>query len=199
MTRRAVRAAGPGKPLIAGERGVEVIDFLGHDHLQLVNLGPVGIPALVFLAVEDLLAVQEYLKPARSLGGHLDGHVSGVLGGPQLGRQPRGDRVVASRHAVDDIDFNFTEFRRWHITPSGQPAPDLLHAGRHVWHPSLDGNNGDQGKCNESGWRLQPGQTLRGFQNSKPWTTLRKRGVKEGLGGLEKVSSLAVSENDLYR
>ena len=87
-----------------------VEDALGDYHFEFVDLGVAGVfvPFLVE-AVKNLGTVQVNLQAALVGGGKLDGNVAGVLGTPEFGRQPRGEAVIASRHAIDDIDFHFAE------------------------------------------------------------------------------------------
>jgi hypothetical protein len=83
----------------------------------LVGPGQVRVYAILVFAVEYLLPVQVDFQPAGIGRGQLDGDVAGVLRSPELGRQPRGDGVVASRHAVDDLYFNFPKLGSRHNPP----------------------------------------------------------------------------------
>ena len=89
---------------------LDVEDALGDDHFQLVDLGVAGILVAVLIeTVKDLLAVEVNFQPALVGGSQFDGNIAGVLGTPEFGRQPRGEAVIASRHAIDDVHFNFAE------------------------------------------------------------------------------------------
>ncbi len=50
-------------------------------------------------------------------GGELKSDVTRGVGAPELVRQPRGDGEVASRGAVDDFDFDFSELSAGHSSP----------------------------------------------------------------------------------
>jgi hypothetical protein len=92
-----------------------VEDALGDDHLELVDLGVAGVLVAIFVeAIKDLVAVEVDLEASLVGGGELDRNIAGVLGAPEFGRQPRGEAVVPSRHAVDDVDFNFAELGPGH-------------------------------------------------------------------------------------
>ena len=84
---------------------------------QLLHPGQVRVLASLIRTVENLVPVQVHFQPTRIGWGQLDGNVTGVLRAPDLGRQPRGDGVVPSRHAVDDFYFNFPELCSRHNAP----------------------------------------------------------------------------------
>jgi hypothetical protein len=93
-----------------GDFVFDVENSLGDDHLELVDLTVARVLVAVFVeAVEDLVAVEVDLEASLAGGGELDRDVTGVLGTPEFGRQPRGEAVVASRHAVDDVHFDLAE------------------------------------------------------------------------------------------
>ena len=97
--------------VVAGHHFVfDVEDSFGDDHFQFVDLGVAGVFVAVLVeAVEDLGTVEVDFQAALVGGGELDGNIAGVLGTPEFGRQPRGEAVVASRHAVNDVHFDFAE------------------------------------------------------------------------------------------
>ena len=104
-------------PLTGGGSLFDFKNFLGDDHFQFVGPGQVGVYAILVFSVENLVPVQVHFQPTRIGWGQLDGNVTGVLRAPELGRQPRGDGVVPSRHAVDDFYFNFPELCSRHNAP----------------------------------------------------------------------------------
>ena len=83
------------------------------DHLQFVDLPEVRVSSVGAL-VEDLVAVNVNLQAAASGWGQLYGNITRVVGPPKFRRQPRGDRVVTSRDAIDDLDFYFAKFSVGH-------------------------------------------------------------------------------------
>ena len=103
--------------LFSGQRRIELVNLLGDHHLLLVNLGQVGEPVGVCLTVENQFAVQHNFQPALMDRGQLDCHITGVMGGPQLCRHPRGDGVIASSQAINDFNFYFAKFWIGHVPP----------------------------------------------------------------------------------
>ena len=103
--------------LVAGQRRVELKQFFGDNHLQLVDLGQIRESAGIFLTVEDLLAVQIDLQAALADGGELYGYVPGCVVAKELRRQPRGDREVPSSNAIYDFNVHLAVLRRWHVSP----------------------------------------------------------------------------------
>ena len=102
--------------VVAGHHFVfDVEDSFGDDHFQFVDLAVAGVFVAFFIeAVEDLGTVEVDFQAALIGRGELDGNIAGVLGTPEFGRQPRGEAVVASRHAIDDVHFNFAEIGTGH-------------------------------------------------------------------------------------
>ena len=111
---------------VAGDRGIEVIDFFADQKLELVEPADAGVDTSFFLAVEDFLAVDVDFKASAPGGGQLDGDIPGILRPPELCRQPRGDRVVASRNAIKDFNFYFSELGCGHVAPE-LPACTTSH------------------------------------------------------------------------
>jgi hypothetical protein len=93
----------PGPPLVSGDQRVQ----LGLDHLlQFPDSGQVGVLPFLLLAVKNLLAIQVHFESAIRAGGERNPHVW-PKAAKEFVRQPRGGRVVLSRHAVQDIHKNF--------------------------------------------------------------------------------------------
>ena len=81
--------------------------FLLNCGLQLTDPCQVGhLIIFFFVPVEDLLPFHIHLQPAVGPGGHGDRDVFAKLP-EEFIRHPRGDCVVLSRYAVDDININF--------------------------------------------------------------------------------------------
>ena len=107
-------------PPLGGE--IELLAASGHDGPQppLDNgphlLDPVQVRMLasLFRLVKDLVAVNVNLQAAASGWGQFYGNITRVVGPPKFRRQPRGDRVVTSRDAIDDLDFYFAKFSVGH-------------------------------------------------------------------------------------
>ena len=100
-------------------RLVDLKDFLGDDHLELPHLGELRVAAVLY-AVEDFLAVNVDFQASFGVGRQLYSSVPGLVRLPKLRRQPRGDREIASRHAINNLDFylpklacHSTPPRRW--------------------------------------------------------------------------------------
>ncbi len=84
-------------------------NLLGDLHLQFIDHAQVGeCPG--FFAVKYLGSVQVDFQASFVRGRHLDGDVAGGVGTEELGRQPRGDGIVASSYAVDNLSFYFSVF-----------------------------------------------------------------------------------------
>jgi hypothetical protein len=83
------------------------------DHLQFVDLTEVRVSAVGAL-VEYLFAVNVDLQPPPGGWSQFNCNVARVVSPPEFRRQPRGDRVVASRDAIDDLDFHFAKFSTGH-------------------------------------------------------------------------------------
>ena len=93
----------------------EVEELLGDGHFEFVDLAEVR-EAAVGLAVEYNLAVKVHLEASPVGGSHLDGDIAGRVGLEEFHRQPRGDREVASSHAVNNLSFHLAVFGAWHIS-----------------------------------------------------------------------------------
>ena len=108
--------------LVASQCRLELEDLFGDNHLQLANPGQIGESARVFFTVEDLLAVQVDLQAAPAGGGEFYGYVARGIVAEELRRQPRGDREVPSRYAINDIDLYLAVLGSWHIPPKLEPT-----------------------------------------------------------------------------
>ncbi len=111
----------------------DVEDAFGDDHFEFVDFAVAGV-FVVFLvvAVEDLGAVEVDFKAALVGRGEFDGNVAGVLGTPEFGRQPRGEAVVASRDAIDDVHGDFAELGTGH-SHAGCSCYAVVEEGYAVW------------------------------------------------------------------
>ena len=113
-------ASCPRRPgaLGAGRCLIYLENLLGNDHLQLVGPGQVGVHPVLVLAVEDFLSIKVNLQPPGVGRRQLDGNIPRVLGAPELRRQPRGDSMVPSRYAVNNLHFHFPKLGTRHVAPS---------------------------------------------------------------------------------
>ena len=89
------------------------------DHLKFVDLPEVRVSTVGAL-VEYLVAVNIDLQPPFSGRGQFYGDVARIVGPPKFRRQPRGDWVITSRDAIDDLDFYFAKFSAGHIRLQSQ-------------------------------------------------------------------------------
>lgn len=97
----------------SGHRLVGLEYLLGDGHLQFIHFVQVWKSA-IGLTVEDLIPVQKDLQSPLSRRREFYCNVTGVLRSPKFRRQPRGDREIASRDAIGDINFYFAKFGAWH-------------------------------------------------------------------------------------